>query len=122
MKVGDIIVHMGYGECELTRQTANDIFDAVMIRRPDKEIKIRNIKAAISREKYLSVGDMVHCSGFGSGIITSVPAFKEDEYGVDFLNGPGNKKCVIGGFEENTIKLCKKAVVPFMKEYKRSAE
>jgi hypothetical protein len=114
MKVGDIIVHLGYGECELIRQTVNGIFDAIMIRRPDKEIKIRNINAAILREKYLSVGDMVYSPGLGHGIIIRVPTFKEDEYRVDFLNGLGNEKCVIGEFEENTIKLCKKAIVPFV--------
>lgn len=114
MKVGDIIVHLGYGECELIEQTVNGIFSAIMIRRPDKEIKIRNINAAILREKYLSVGDMVYSFGLGHGIIISVPASKEDEYRVDFLNGLGNEKCVVGEFRENEIKLCKKAIVPFV--------
>lgn len=114
MKVGDIIVHLGYGECELIRQMTNNVFDAIMIRRPDKEIKIWNIKAAILREKYLSIGDMVHSLRLGNGIVISVPDFKEDEYRVDFLNGLENEKCVIGEFEENTIRLCKKAIVPFI--------
>lgn len=113
MKIGDIIVHLGYGECELIRQTADNAFDAILIRRPDKEIKIRSIKAAILREKYLSVGDMVYCPGLGHGVIINVPALKEDEYEVDFLNGTKHEKCIIGEFKENAIKLSKKAIAPF---------
>ena len=113
MKVGDIVVHLGYGECELISQTINGIFDAIMVRHPDKEIKIRNIKAAILREKYLSVGDKVYCPELGNGVIINVPALKEDKYEVDFLNGTEHENCVIGDFGENAIKLTKKEIAPF---------
>ena len=115
MKIGDIVVHFVYDECELTKQISEKVFEAVAFRESDEKIEIKSINEALAvlREKYILVGDEVFNSRFGIGTVTKVPREKTDKYEVRFHSYRKFKECTTGGFD--AIKLVKRAIIPFDK-------